>query len=286
MDWSVPSELERLDDQSPTQDVATLWRSDDARLLIVGDQSRLPLRDEGSRLRMTAPQGAYDPGEHLLLGYIRGAPQFAAAGAPEEPTASLRDVVRFLSETERDIATTAVALLNWHRNESFCPRCGTPADVGKGGQLRHCPACGYQNFPRTDPAVIVAIRDDHDRLLLGSQPHWGRRVSVFAGFVEAGESAEQAVHREMAEEVGAALRRISYVASQPWPFPRSLMLGYIADAESSQLQVNGSEIRYADWFSRDRLRTAYANGDLTLPSASSIASRLVQGWLDGEFGAG
>lgn len=286
MDWSAPSELERLDDQSPSQDVGTLWRSDGARLLIVDDQSRLPVGADGDRLRMVTPQGPYDPAEHLLLGYVGGAPQFAAAGTVEEPTASLREVVRFLSETERDLATTAVALLNWHRNEAFCPRCGNPTGVGKGGQLRHCPVCDYQNFPRTDPAVIVAIRDNQDRLLLGSQPHWGRRVSVFAGFVEAGESAEQAVHREMSEEVGTALRRIRYVASQPWPFPRSLMLGYLADAESARLQVNGSEIKYADWFTRDRLRAEHASGELTLPSPSSIASRLVHGWLEHEFDAG
>lgn len=281
MDWSTPSRLERLDDQSiPDADVGDLWRTDGARLLIIDEQSRIPVDGDGGRLRMTTPDGPYQPGEHVLVGYIDGAPQFAAAGTITGHSESLRQIARFLSDSERDIATSAVALLNWHRNEQFCPRCGSRTDVGNGGQLRQCPVCGYENFPRTDPAVIVAIRDDDDRLLLGSQPSWGKRVSVFAGFVEAGESAEQAVHREMAEEVGARLRRVRYVASQPWPFPRSLMLGYIADADSSRLRVNGTEIRYADWFTRDRLRRESSSGEVTLPAGSSIASRLVHEWLD------
>lgn len=284
MDWSSPSRLVRLDDQPPSeQDIARLWRTGGARLLIIDEQSRLPISEDGNRLRMTTPEDGYDPGQHLLLGSVDEKPQFAAVGALHGRSASLRDVARFLPDAERDIATTAVALLNWHRNEQFCPRCGNRSEIGKGGQLRRCPVCGQENFPRTDPAVIVAIRDGQDRLLLGSQPSWGNRVSVFAGFVEAGESAEQAVHREVAEEVGARLRQVRYAGSQPWPFPRSLMLGYVADAESSQLRVNGSEIKYADWFTRDRLRREQSAGDITLPPSSSIASRLVHGWFEQEL---
>lgn len=284
MDWLAPSGLERLDDQpTSSQDVARLWHADGAQLLIIGEQAQLPISDDGNRLRMTAPADGYDPDQHLLLGYVGHAPQFAAAGAIHGPSASLREVASSLPDSERDIATSAVALLNWHHNESFCPRCGNRTEIGKGGQLRQCPACGHENFPRTDPAVIVAIRDDEDRLLLGSQFSWGNRVSVFAGFVEAGESAEQAVHREMAEEVGARLRRVRYIASQPWPFPRSLMLGYVADAESVDLSVNGSEIRYADWFTRERLQREWSAGDITLPTSSSIARQLVQNWMHGKF---
>lgn len=281
MDWSSPSRLERLDDQPPSDEqIAKLWHAEGARLLIIDEESRIPISDDGQQLRMITPDRSYDPDQHLLLGFVDDKPQFAAVGMPDGCHASLRDVARFLPEAERDIATTAVALLKWHRNEGFCPRCGNRSEIGKGGQLRRCPVCGHENFPRTDPAVIVAIRDGYDRLLLGSQSSWGNRVSVFAGFVEAGESAEQAVHREMAEEVGARLGRVRYVASQPWPFPRSLMLGYVADTESAWVRVNGSEIKYADWFTRDRLRDEYAAGDLTLPTSSSIASRLVHGWLE------
>ncbi len=276
-----------MDDRSiSVDDVAALWNADGARLLIVDEQSQVPVTDDGNHVQMMAPQGSYEPEEHLLLGYVDNAPQFAAGGDVTGPSANLRDVMRLLPDTERDIATAAVALCNWHRTESFCPHCGNRNVIDQGGQLRRCPVCGYETFPRTDPAVIVAIIDNDDRLLLGSKSTWGRRVSVFAGFVEAGESAEQAVHREMAEEVGATLRRVCYVASQPWPFPRSLMLGYIAWAESAQLQVNGLEIKYADWFTRDGLRREHAAENVALPSASSIAHRLIHGWLEHQFDGG
>ncbi len=286
-DWSIASSLQRLDDRSVSpDDVAALWNADNARLLIVDKGSHVPVTDDGNHLRMIAPQNSHDPENHLLLGYVDKAPQFATGGQVTGPSANLREVMRFLPDAERDIATAAVALCNWHRNESFCPHCGNRNVIGQGGQLRRCPACGYENFPRTDPAVIVGIVDDDDRLLLGSKSNWGRRVSVFAGFVEAGESAEQAVHREMAEEVGATLRRVCYVASQPWPFPRSLMLGYIARADSARLQVNGTEIKYADWFTRDGLRREHSAENIALPSASSIAHRLIDGWLEHEFDGG
>jgi NAD+ diphosphatase len=129
--------------------------------------------------------------------------------------------------------------------------------------------------------VIVAIIDSSDRILLGSQASWGPRVSVLAGFVEAGESLEQAIHREIGEEVDLALTELCYFGSQPWPFPRSLMVGFFARAASTQIAVDAHEISYAEWFTRDRLDAKLANGELGLPGRTSIASRMIQAWRDG-----
>jgi NAD+ diphosphatase len=132
--------------------------------------------------------------------------------------------------------------------------------------------------------VIVAVVDKDERLLLGSQASWPeRRVSILAGFVEAGESLEQAIHREIAEEVDITLSQVRYFGSQPWPFPRSLMLGFVARASSTEICVDGLEIATADWFSRDQVRTQVASGQIGLPGASSIAFRLIEAWLNDDL---
>ncbi len=150
-----------------------------------------------------------------------------------------------------------------------------------GGFARHCEVCQRDHFPRTDPAVIVAVVDQRDRLLLGRQATWGNRVSVLAGFVEVGESLEHAIHREIGEEVDIALSDVNYFGSQPWPFPRSLMLGFFARATSTDICIDADEIVYADWFTRDELSAQIDSGDLALPGSSSIAARLIQAWRDG-----
>jgi NAD+ diphosphatase len=287
--WNAPSRLARVEEHHLSNDwVPQLWESEDALLLVVDTERQVPVTDAGDGLRLVRPTGEYDSSRHFLLGTVDGAPRFVTqATAGDEPTAgsdarrgTLRDLAANLSDLDRDLAITAVALINWHRSEAYCPRCGTASEVRKAGFMRQCPNCGNQYFPRTDPAVIVAIIDDDDRLLLGRQPSWGNRVSVFAGFVEAGEAAEQAVHREMAEEVGLPLREVRYFGSQPWPFPRSLMLGFVARSVGTEVRIDGTEISYADWFDRDRLRREVADGTISLPMSSSIASRLVGAWLD------
>ena len=151
------------------------------------------------------------------------------------------------------------------------------------GRSRQCETCGTQHFPRTDPAVIVAILDDADRLLLGHHIGWeATRRSIFAGFVEAGESVEQAIHREIAEEVGLEVCDLVYAGSQPWPMPRSLMLGFWARS-SGTVCVDGEEITSATWYTRESLLEAVAAGEVTLPPKASIASRLVQRWLDSQL---
>lgn len=286
-DWAAASRLVRVEEHLTSNEwVPKLWQSEDALLLPIDDERRIPVSASGDRLRFIRPSGEYDSQRHFLLGFVDGAPRFvtrtdwqdaAFVGDGGIVPASLRDVAANLVDVDRDIAISAVAIINWHRNEPFCPRCGTASEIFKAGFMRVCPQCGNEYFPRTDPAVIVAIIDPDDRLLLGRQSTWGKRVSVFAGFVETGESAEQAVHREMAEEVGLSLREVRYFGSQPWPFPRSLMLGFVAYAADAEV-CTGAEISYAEWFTRDRLDDELARGVIDIPTPSSIAHRLVTAW--------
>lgn len=280
--WVTASDLDRVDHhRRSTEWVAGLWRASDAKLLKLTADGKFTTNTGGSKLRMTKPFVEFDSQRHRLLGLLDGAPIFAVEALTEGEVHDLREVGGHLSENELDVAAAATALLNWHRMEPLCPRCGGPTTVINGGFARHCTSCGEDHFPRTDPAVIVAVVDADDRLLLGGQAHWGQRVSVLAGFVEAGESAEQAIHREVAEEVDVTLDELHYFGSQPWPFPRSLMLGYFARASSTVINLDTDEISHAEWYTRDELTARLERGDLGLPGPSSIASRMIQAWRDG-----
>ncbi len=282
--WVLASDLDRVDHhRRSTSWVAGLWRSEDARLLKLDDRSRFTTNAGGSKLRMTKPFVEFDDQRHRLLGLLEGVPIFAVEALTEGEVHDFREVGYQLSDIERDIAATATALANWHRSAPLCARCGGPTRVINGGFARHCEACDEDHFPRTDPAVIVAVVDAQDRILLGSQNGWGNRVSVLAGFVEAGESLEQAIHREIAEEVDISLSEVAYVGSQPWPFPRSLMLGFAARASTSAICVDNEEIAAADWYTRDQLTAELDAGRLGLPGPTSIAARLIQAWRDGEL---
>ncbi len=193
--------------------------------------------------------------------------------------AGLREAGLLLSPRDAGLLVHAVALENWQRLHRFCSRCGERTVIAAAGHIRRCPACGAEHYPRTDPAVIMLVTDDQDRALLGRQMHWPEgRFSTLAGFVEPGESIEQAVRREVAEEAGVVVGDVEYVASQPWPFPSSLMLGFLARATSPEIQVDGEEIHEARWFSRDDLRAAFASGEVLPPTGISIAARLVELW--------
>nr|WP_294696899.1 NAD(+) diphosphatase [uncultured Friedmanniella sp.] len=280
--WVTASELDRVDHhRRSTEWVAGLWRASDAKLLKLTRESKFTTKAGGSRLRMTKPFVEFDSQRHRLLGLLNGAPIFAVEALTDGEVHDLREVGGLLSETELDIAAAATAVLNWHRMEAICPRCGGATVVINGGFARHCEVCGEDHFPRTDPAVIVAVVDADNRMLLGGQEHWGHRVSVLAGFVEAGESAEQAIHREVGEEVDVALADLHYFGSQPWPFPRSLMLGYFARATSTVINVDTDEISHAEWYSRDELTARLEAGDLALPGSASIASRMIASWREG-----
>lgn len=208
---------------------------------------------------------------------------------PPAPTegqrwADLRMAGSNLPAMDAGLMVAAVALDNWTRTHQYCPGCGGDLTWSDAGWSRYCPRDDRSHFPRTDPAVIVLVRDIHDRALLGRQLRWEPTwYSTLAGFVEAGESAEAAVRREVFEEsgvrIGANAGDVRYLGSQPWPFPASLMMGYHAFADDDSIDVDGEEIADARWFSREELAQACSSGRISLPPAVSIARKLIERWF-------
>jgi NAD+ diphosphatase len=196
---------------------------------------------------------------------------------------SLREVGSLLGDRDAGLFTHAVALANWHDTHTHCPLDGTPTVPAAGGHSAICPKDGSEHFPRTDPAVIMLVTDPDDRCLLARNAAWpGRRVSILAGFVDPGESAEQAVVREVAEETGIKVHNVQYLGSQPWPMPRSLMLGFRADAPAGQvISVDHDELAEAHWFSRDELLAAIKAREIALPPSVSIARHIIESWFGG-----
>ena len=195
---------------------------------------------------------------------------------------SMRDVGANMNSRDVGLSVTATALAVWHSTHQHCPACGAKTDLVEAGWARRCPADDGQLFPRTEPAVIVAVTDHADRLLLGRRTNWPAGwYSIVAGFVEAGESCEHAVIREVLEETGVHLQSDSlhYLGSQPWPFPASLMLAYRATARTTELHPDGSEIAELQWVSVTELREHCQSGDIKLPNPSSIAWHVIQGWF-------
>ena len=181
---------------------------------------------------------------------------------------------------DADVFVEALSLARWYVDAPFCAFCGSATTLKHAGWMRECNDCGRQHFPRTDPAIIVAVVDD-DHILLGSNALWAsNRFSCFAGFVEAGESLESAVHREVAEEAGVAVYGVRYFGSQAWPYPRSLMLGFFADVNAAEAaQADGEEILEVRWFTKAEVRAAYAGeSDVILPGSASIAYALISSW--------
>lgn len=194
--------------------------------------------------------------------------------------AAARTLAPAATTATAEVLIEAIALGRWLREARFCPACGTETIVTTAGWARTCPACGREHFPRTDPAVIVAVTDG-ERLLLGSNALWPHgRFSCFAGFVEAGERAEDAVRREVAEEAGVHLRDVTYHRSQAWPYPRSLMLGFHAHVIADTARADGEEILEVRWFSSAQLRQVLTGqSEITLPAPGSIARELIEAWL-------
>jgi len=266
--------------------LAAAW--DDARVLVLHDGQALV--HEADRPRLVLIDSADAPaGERLYLGRDPGGPVFAVTGAlPRQLDArplGLREVGALLDDRDAGLLVHAVGLANWHATHPRCPRCGAATEVVRGGSARRCPTDTSLHFPRTDPAMIVLVHDGADRCVLGRQAVWpAGRFSTLAGFVEPGESAEQSVVREVAEETGLVVDTVEYVASQPWPFPASLMLGFRArcDAAALPVPVDG-ELEEARWFTRGQVRAAVTWGagdqELQLPSAVSIARLLIDGWV-------
>lgn len=194
----------------------------------------------------------------------------------------LRDVGDRLSDRDTGLATTAVALAAWHERNPRCPRCGEATEVVEVGWVRRCVVDHSLHYPRTDAAVIMAVVDGADRLLLGHAAHWPeRRYSTLAGYVEPGESLEAAVRREVAEETGVVVGEVRYQGSQPWPFPCSLMTAFraqVADGAPTDVVVDGVELTAARFFTRTELGEAVTAGEVHLPMRSSIARALIEDW--------
>lgn len=209
-------------------------------------------------------------------------------GAPAE-VLDLRRAGQIFDDASAQLVATASALLNWHDNARFSPVDGAPTTPIKAGWARIDPVTGREEFPRIDPAVICLVHDGHDRAVLARQTVWPPRLfSVLAGFVEAGESFETCVVREIAEEVGLTVRDVRYLGSQPWPFPRSLMIGFHAIADPDEpFSFNDGEIAEAEWFTRAEIKAALADGDwnsdsssrLLLPGSISIAREMIESWV-------
>jgi len=193
---------------------------------------------------------------------------------------TLRKVGAFLSARDIGLAVHAQGLANWHKKHPRCAICGEKTVVVLAGAVRRCPADQSEHYPRTDSAIIVLVKDDQDRVLLGRQKVWPKnRFSTFAGFVEPGESFENCVTREVMEEAGVKLKEINYLGSQPWPFPASLMIAFEAITTTPELaRPDGEEIEEIRWFTRDEMKSAIAEKTLILPLEISVARQMIKAW--------
>jgi NAD+ diphosphatase len=262
------------------------WNDPRALVLRVHDGA-VALRADSSDLAYLPP-GQTDPGAaRYFLGMGPDGTPFFAADAPfelggDERSANVRELSASLPAAASGLFAHAVGLSNWHARHGFCPKCGSPTSVAAAGHVRVCTGCGTEHFPRNDPAVIMLVVDDDDRCLLGHNPAWPPgRFSTLAGFVEPGESLEQAVIREVHEEVGVRVADVRYEGSQPWPFPASLMLGFTAHATDPTISVDVAEITEARWFTREELIIAGKRGEALMPGAISIARWLIELWFGG-----
>jgi len=255
------------------------------RVLVMDAQRQVPVRETASGPELQWDQRTQFPEGGIYLGHaddvayavLRGERTLSIGGAPVDGWRGLREVGSDLGDRDAGLLAQATGIVEWHERNRFSPYTGAATTVEKAGWTQRDPTTGQEVFPRTDPAVIMLVHDG-DRVLLGRQAVWPPgRFSILAGFVEPGESAEAAVAREVAEEVGVEVTDVRYVGSQPWPFPQSLMLGFTARAVGTELHVDHDEIEEARWFTREELRSGA--GPAALPPPVSIARHIIDGWL-------
>jgi len=273
-----------------------MWQR--AKIIHVAD-ARLAVEAGGTKLRfLTSDEvaslissNAFKSGERYFLGLdeLDQEPYFAWNASSVEPQGenapagylTLREIGGLISEFEMEISLHAIALANWHKSHTHCARCGAPTSVAQGGAIRTCDKDKSEHYPRTDSAVIVLVRDKDDRILLGHQPIWPEgRFSCFAGFLEPGETFEQCVQREVLEESGVLVREISYLGSQPWPFPASIMISFDAVTDAPEIaRPDGQEITEVKWFSRAEVKAQSDAGTLLLPPTMSVARKMIDRWF-------
>ena len=287
--------------QKPDARCILLWRG---KILVRGEE-----RDQLCQLPMSHPALQRAAESPLLLGLVaNGAPRFAVDVSAWDPTdqdvstvgaffdpseqhmpgmaadevfVELRRVMVRLSAQDAELAATAKAILGWHITHGFCARCGAPTQIAQGGWQRHCPSCSANHFPRTDPVVIMLITHGND-VLMGRSPGWPEGMySLLAGFIDPGETLEAAVRREVMEEAGVLVGDVRYLASQPWPFPSSLMLGCAGDALSRAITIDPVEIENAMWVSRQEMMQVFAGDhpDIKPARTGAIAHFLLENWL-------
>jgi NAD+ diphosphatase len=241
-----------------------------------------PAISEDGRLRWNAVAGDLP----IFLGLDDGAPRFSALpdGGVLFDTRAHFALLANVDAAEAPVFAAALSLANWHRRHRFCSVCGVATDANRGGWSRACPACRAEHYPRCDPVVIMLAEHDGE-LLLGRQPHYPPgRYSALAGFVEPGETIEAAVARELAEEAGIAVTDVHYIASQPWPFPSSLMIGIHATSLDRNITIDTTELDDARWFTRHEVMGALAgdgNSAFLPPPPWAIAHTLLETWVNG-----
>jgi NAD+ diphosphatase len=266
---------------------ARLRHAPQARTLLVGEGQSVAV--DGPQTLARAPLASGDGAHLALLGVQDGAPLFVTdatgpdGGGADLEFVGLREAAAGLAAQEAALAGYAVALVAWQRTHRFCGRCGTPTVSEQAGHRRRCPACGLRSFPRTDPVVTMVIESGERALLTRRRGAVGATWSAVAGFIEPGETPEEALVREAQEEVGVTVRAVHYVGAQPWPFPHVLMLGYraLADPDLTAATVRDTEeLAGARWFTRAELRAELDAGTIALPPAIAIGHRLIVDWLE------
>ena len=241
------------------------YNSDDAYYFIFNQERELYLENDA------IPTSVNGFNFKLYIGKYKGKDVFVVDSEGDESFYPLHEVY----EIDHDIylmGTKAVLVRDWYISHQFCGRCATPTVLDEKDMMLICPECGQNHYPRISPAIIVAIRKDNELLMAKHSYHDNIRYALIAGFVEPGESIEEAVHREVMEEVGIKIKNLKYERSQSWPFPNSLMLGFTAEYESGNIKVDGDEIVRALWFKKDEI--------IRYPSDISISDWLIQHFID------
>jgi NAD+ diphosphatase len=282
--------LDRLGQRRKDPDlVSSLLRDPLTRIVeLVAGRAQVIESDLGSGLLLRSPAELDAFGLAVFLGQDGdGTAYLGVVGDPGDPSdqpataqwRTLREVGVLLSDRDAGLFATLQGLANWHASHTHCPLCGATTEPDQAGWVRSCTRDGTEHYPRTDPAVIMAVTDAADRLLLARSPHWPQgRLSVLAGFVEPGESLEAAVAREVFEEVGVVVQQVRYLGNQPWPFPSSLMVGFTSLAVDPTLHLDQDEIAEAVWVTREELREMVQVGRFGISPTVSIARRIIEDW--------